>query len=231
MHDTGFKTQKEALAYCKAMLARYRNGETINEQDSQFLRNLLPRHPEAGQKIGCGVKRFFRDRTKEGTNCFWLERQDGSTTDFSYPSCVKAKGNSLAQEFAEACRQAVKPELDAAKQAHFQQHGNADGKVPCEVTGEMVAIYESHLDHKKPMTFEVIVRTFIASHKVTISPGMLSIPTDAQYVTTFVDEEIRQQFVAYHRSVCDLRIIAAKTNLSLGGRERITKPKRPVVLK
>ena len=69
-----FRTKTEALAYCKAMLARYRDGETINEEDSQFLLSLLQRHPEARQKIGPGVKRFFRDRTTKGTSCFWVER-------------------------------------------------------------------------------------------------------------------------------------------------------------
>jgi hypothetical protein len=220
------------MAACRAMLGRYRNGDTINEQDFQFLLNLLQRHPEARDKIGCGVKRFFKARViSKGTDCFWLEREDGTSTDFSFKSCVAGKGKSLDQEFAEACREAVQPELDAAKKAHFQQHGNADGKVPCEVSGELVAIYESHLDHKKPMTFEVIVKTFIAANKLTITRGMLSIPTDAQYVTIFVDEEIRRRFIDYHRSVCALRIVAAKANLSLGGSERITKPKRPVVLK
>jgi hypothetical protein len=171
------------------MLAKYRNGEDANEQDSQFLRNLLERHPEAHQKIGCGVKRFFRDSTDEGTDCFWLERDDGTTTDFSYKSCVNAKGKSLYQEFAEACRQAVQTYLDAAKREHFEKHGNAEGKVPCEVTGELVAPYESHLDHKKPMTFQVIVATYIAARKIEIRSDMLSIPQDAQFVTTFVNED------------------------------------------
>jgi hypothetical protein len=225
-----FRTKTEELAHCKAMLARYRDGDTINEQDSQYLMSLLQRHPEARDKIGCGVKRFYRDRTSKGTSCFWLERVDGKPTEFSYKSCVNGKGKTLEQEFAEACREAVQPDLDAAKKAHFAEHGNADGKVPCEETGELVAIYESHLDHKGPMTFDVIVKTFIASHKVTITHGMLSVPADAQFVTTFVDEEIRQQFRDYHHSVCKLRIVAAKANLSLGGSERLRKPKRPVVL-
>jgi hypothetical protein len=225
-----FKSKAEALALCKGMLARYRNGESINEQDSRLLQDLLQRHPEARQKVGCGVKRFFRDRTSQGTSCFWLERLDGSCTDFSYKSCVNAKGNSLKQDFAEACRQAVQPELDKAKEAHFQKHGDAEGKVPCEVTGEMVAIYESHLDHKTPMTFEVIVKSFLVANKITIRSNMLSIPKDSQFVTTFADEDLRQQFAEYHNSIADLRIVAAKVNLSLSGSERLTKPKRPVAL-
>lgn len=169
-----FGSKAAALASFKSMLARYRNGEDVNEQDSQLLRNLLERHPEAHQKIGHGVKRFFRDRTDQGTDCFWLQRENGSSTDFSYISCVNAKGKSLYQEFAEACRQAVQPDLDAAKKAHFEKHGDTEGKVRCEVSGEMVASYESHLDHKKPMTFQVIVTTFVAANKIEIRTDMLS---------------------------------------------------------
>jgi hypothetical protein len=225
-----FRTKTEELAYCKAMLARYRDGETINEEDSRFLLSLLQRHPEARQKIGPGVKRFFRDRTTKGTSCFWVERGNGIPTDFSYKSCVNGKGKTLEQEFAEACREAVQPDLDAAKKAHFEQHGNADGKVPCEVTGELVAIYESHLDHQKPMTFEVIVRTFVTANKLTIRPEMLSISGDAQFVTTFADVDLRQKFREYHNSVADLRITSAKANLSAAGRNRRRRPKTPVVL-
>lgn len=225
-----FKTKTAEMAHCKAMLARYRDGEFVNDEDSQFLRTLLERHPEAHDKIGVGVTRFFRKRTSQGTSCFWVERNDGSTSDFSYKSCVNAKGNTLEQEFAEACRQAVQSDLDAAKLAHFQKHGNAQGKVPCEVTGELVAIYESHLDHQKPMTFEVIVRTFIAANRITIRPDMLSAPRDAQFVTTFVDEKVRQEFREYHNSVARLRIVTARANLSAAGKNRLRKPKTPVVL-
>ena len=230
MKVLGFKSKTEALACCKAMLARYRDGETINEQDSQVLWDLLQRHPEAREKIGCGVKRFFRDRAIEGTSCFWVERENGTSTDFSYGSCVNAKGKTLEQEFAEACRQAVRSDLEAAKKAHFRKHGNAEGKVPCEVTDEMVAFCESHLDHQKPMTFEVIVRTFIASNKLTIRPEMLSIPGDAQFVTTFADDDLRQKFREYHNGLADLRITSAKANLSAAGRNRRRRPKTPVVL-
>jgi Zn-dependent protease with chaperone function len=227
-----FETKAKLKAECKAMLARYHNGDTINEEDSEFLRGLLERHPEAVQKIGCGVKRFFRGGTGHSTDCFWLEREDGSRTDFSYPACVNARGPSPYQEFAEACREAVQPYLKAAKKDFFETHGNAEGKVQCEISNEMVALNESHLDHKKPMTFQVIVQTFIAAHNIEIRREMLSTKADWQFVTTFVDKDLEQKLCEHHKraSKDNLRIIKARENLSLGGSERITKPKRPVVL-
>jgi hypothetical protein len=225
-----FASKQDAIATCRAMLARYRNNEDIREEDSEFLRALVQRHPESVQKIGLGIKRFFRAGTGQSTDCFWLERIDGSTTDFSYKSCVNAKGKSLYQEFAEACRQAVQADLTRAKKEHFEKFGDADGKVPCDVTGDSVSISEAHLDHKKPLTFQVIVMTFVKALKIQIRPEMLSIPTDAQFVTTFVDKELEAAFREYHHTVRILRIVKARTNLSLGGSERITHPKHPVVL-
>jgi hypothetical protein len=226
-----FDSKSSAKKFFKAMKDGYRNEDTINAEDSLLLRGLLERHPEAHQKFGCGIKRFFKRKSDKGTDCFWIEREDGTQTDFSYRDCVDAKGKSLLQEFAEACREAVQPQLDEAKREHFRKFGDADGKVRCEVTDKMVAHYESHLDHKPPMTFQMIVTTFIAANKIEINRDMLSAPADAQFVTTLIDIDLTQRFIEYHTKVAHLRIVAKKENLRLGGSNRLTKPKRPVVLK
>jgi hypothetical protein len=88
-----FESKAKVTERCREMLKRYRNGQTINEQDSEFLSGLLERHPEAREKIGVGVKRFFKDPgpTRFTTDCFWLERKDGSKIDFSFKTCVAGK--------------------------------------------------------------------------------------------------------------------------------------------
>jgi len=227
-HYREFTTKKEATLFFRAMLGRYRNGDTVQEPDATYLLNLLERHPNAGQKIGCGVMRFFKEHTDEGTDCFWLEREDGSPTGFSYIDCVNAKGKSPLQEFAEACRSSVQPELTRRKIEHFKTHGDVDGKVVCEVTGERVAHYESHLDHKKPKTFQVIVHTFIAANDIDIKPEMLRRPGDGESAFTFADKDIEDRFKNYHARIADLRIIKAQENLRLGGSEKVIPPKRPV---
>jgi hypothetical protein len=225
-----FPSKQDAMTACKTMLARYRNRQTINDDDSEFLRALIQRHPEACQKIGAGIKRFFRAGTGQGTDCFWLERVDGSTTDFSYKSCINARGKSIYQEFSEACWQAVREDLDRAKKEHFSKHADAEGKVPCDITGERIGWKEAHLDHKKPMTFQVIVLTFIQADSIDIRPELLSSPGDKQFVTTFADKNVEMRFRAYHHGLAKLRIIKKGLNLSLGGSERMTSPKRPVSL-
>ncbi len=223
-----FKFQKDALAFLKDMLNSHRANKTIEGNEHELLLAVLERHPEAVQKIGVGVARFYKAPTEEGTSCFWIERTDGSKTRFSYPTAVRAKGKSPYQEFKEACRNSVKADLVETKEAFFNEHGDEEGKVPCEVTGEKIGIYESHLDHKKPMTFQVIVNTFITAHSVDISLSSLSVAGDAQFETEFVDLKLKEKFKEYHHKIADLRIINPTSNLSLGGSERITKSKRPV---
>ena len=106
-----FKTKKAAKNFFKAMLARYKDGEDINEEDSSHLYSLIVRHPEESHKIGCGIEKFFRAKTEKWTSCFWLKRHDDSPTDFSYITCVDSKGKSIYQEFAEACREAISETL------------------------------------------------------------------------------------------------------------------------
>lgn len=223
-----FKYQKDALEFFKEILNSHRANKTIEGETHDLLLSLIERHPEAEQKIGIGIERFYKAPTEIGTNCFWIERTDGSKTDFSYYTAVKAKGKSLYQEFAEACRSSVNEDLKRTKEEFFQKHGDKDGKVECEVSGNKIGIYESHLDHKKPLTFQVLVNTFIAANNITISREMLSTSKDAQFTTEFIDQEIKNKFKEYHHKMAQLRILNPKANLSLGGSERITKSKLPV---
>lgn len=226
--DRTFSSKTGAKQHFKEMLARYADNQTIGDEDSEDLCGLIERHPEAHQKIGCGIRRFFKDRTDKGTSCFWLEREDLSVTDFSYITCVDAKAKSLYQEFADACREAVKDDLHQVKVARFADHGDNDSKVPCEISGERISWNEAHLNHKKPMTFQVIVGTFVSANKIKIEKEMLSMAKDAQFTIKFVDKDIEAKFKEYHHGVADLRIIKARNNLSLSGPERITKSRMPV---
>jgi hypothetical protein len=87
-HYKEFRTKQVAMEHFREMLGRYSNSETVSEPDCTHLRHLLQRHPDAPEKIGTGIKRFFRDQTAYPTDCFWLERKDGTTIHFSYNKCL-----------------------------------------------------------------------------------------------------------------------------------------------
>lgn len=225
-----FKFQKDAIEHFKNMLERYRNGQTIAGDDRDMLLALLERHPQADKKIGCGVKRLYKDRTDMPTSCFWIERTDGSRTDFSYRTAISAKEKSLDREFLEACRAAVQDDMQLTKKRYFEKCADRDKKVECDITGDKVAISESHLDHKKPLTFQVIVNTFICANDIEIKPEMLLMSQDAQFQTTMIDRQLKDKFRRYHHKVAQLRVIKAELNLSLGGSERIRKIRNPVLI-
>ncbi|MEJ1937667.1 DCL family protein, partial [Nostoc sp. NIES-2111] len=225
-----FKFQKNAIEYFKNMLERYHNGQTVKNDDYNMLLALLERHPEADKKMGCGVKRIYKDKTDMPTSCFWIERTDGSKTDFSYRTAISAKSKSLYQEFLEACRNAVQDDLKLTKEKFFDKFADEHGKIECAISGDKIAIYESHLDHRKPLTFQVIVNTFIAANDIEIKREMLSISQDAQCQTTIVDVNIKDKFRRYHHKIAQLRIIKIEHNLSLGGSERILRSSNTVLI-
>ncbi|MBV8456133.1 MAG: DCL family protein [Acetobacteraceae bacterium] len=79
-----FATQSLASVFFKQMLARYRPGDRVSDEDALHLAALLQRYHEYEEKIGCGVDHFSVMMTEHGTPCFRINRTDGTGTDFSY---------------------------------------------------------------------------------------------------------------------------------------------------
>lgn len=196
-----FQSKTEATAFFRGMLNRYRDGQELTSDDDAILFELLQRHPQAEEKIGAGVKLFYRDSSpNHPTSCFHIERIDGTTTDFSYPTCISATSSTLAQQFYEACRNAVSENLTRQKNALFKDAG---GKMRCSKTGAMITIDEADYRHTIPK-FREIVRDFIAENNITISSEIVTSSADMQYTTRFVDLKIKNLFVRYHTAKANL---------------------------
>ena len=86
--DLVFPTKTAVLAYFSEMLNNYVDGQDVDVSDSVHLSNLIKRHPKAADKIGPGIKRFFKDKTRYPTSSFWIERTDGTTVHFALKKCV-----------------------------------------------------------------------------------------------------------------------------------------------
>lgn len=232
-----WKTQSEALNHFKQMLNKYAEEETVEDRaDHDDLVFLLERYDEVivegPSKIGCGISEFFiRMNTGEGwqTRSFWVRRDDGSETDWSYISAVKGKCKTRAAEFYDACRVAVESDLLKAKKDFFNTYADSEGMVICELTQKPMSFADAHLDHAYT-TFNQIVLTFRASLKWSreIPDGILTLPKDAQVRTYFVDSKLAEDFKEYHHSVATLRVIHREKNLSMAGTQRKPKIKRPI---
>lgn len=91
LETRSFKNQKEATAYFKAMLNRYRPGQRVSDEDGADLAALLKRHSEHQEKVGIGIAHFEVMSAEFGTKCFRIVRVDGTGEDFSYRHCISLR--------------------------------------------------------------------------------------------------------------------------------------------
>jgi hypothetical protein len=84
-----FATKKALEERLKAMLHAAAPGVELDEPEHSFLLCVLFRHPDAVEKIGCGVRAFRVGTSKYGNRCFEAVRTDGTWTEFSYLKCAK----------------------------------------------------------------------------------------------------------------------------------------------
>ncbi|WP_108523168.1 DUF3223 domain-containing protein [Bradyrhizobium algeriense] len=234
-----WRTQTEALTHFKEMLARHFDNQIVEgRSDHDDLVALLERYDavitDSPAKIGSGIEHFFRRRNVgEGysTPGFWVRRTDGTDTDFSYISAVKGEPKSNAQEFYDACRGAVAADLLTAKKRHFEIYADNAGRVPCDLSSELISFADAHLDHAYP-TFGQLVVSFRAARgwQHGVPAGVLSSPADAQTTTSFLDASAAEAFRQFHRGAATLRIVSRARNLAMSAGQRRPKIKRPVRL-
>lgn len=218
-----FEKQSDATTFFREMLNRYRPGDRVSEEDSLHLAALLERHPEYTTKVGCGVDHFEVQMTEHGTPCFRIVRVDGNGTDFSYPRCISGRAPSRKQEVSAAFRQAVKFGLYEARDAFFATHKDHEGCVTCAVTGERLRRDQAHMDHRPPMTFEVIVTTFLAHRGLSPEDVPLTTGQDDQVSPAITDEALCVAFREYHARVARLDFVKSTINLAQASRNRLKK--------
>lgn len=216
-----FEKQCDATAFFRAILNNYKPGERINEEDTLDIAALLERHTEYKSKVGCGVDYFQVMMTEHGTPCFRIIRTDGSGTDFSYQHCITQKPPSRKQEVSQAFRRAVRFDLYKARDNFFATHSNSDGKVRCAVTREFISRDEAHMDHRPPMTFEVLVTSFLCGRGLSLNDVSLTTGEDDQVSPDVTDQDLSDAFRTYHSKLAKLDIVRNTINLSQASRNRL----------
>ncbi len=209
-----FPTKIELQEFIKGILYQYQDGQHLSDSDFEFMLEVLKHHPDFKIKNGVGIKAIFvkQNPVYKSTRCFWILRQDDSETDFSYLECLKA--TSHEKKFINACRSAIEPYTQEFKRNFFD---GLKGEIyHCPYTNEPLSFLGSHVDHKKPKTFQQIVNNFLKEYAIDVNQVKIKgSEIDNEYQDTFEDEEIKRLWVAYHNLHAELRIISAKANLSL----------------
>lgn len=208
-----FEKPGEATAFFKALSNRYRPGERVNDNDALDVAALLERHTEYVAKVGCGVSHFEVMMTEHGTQCFRVIRTDDSGTDFSYLHCITQRSPSRKQVVSQAFRQVVHFDLYKARDAFFATHGDANGNAICAATGERNTQDDAHMDHRPPMTFEVIVTTFLCGRGLSLDGVPLKTGQDDQVFPEVTDQKLSEAFRSYHMSMARLVLVRSTINL------------------
>jgi Protein of unknown function (DUF3223) len=217
-----FENQKLATAFFKEMLGRYEIGSRVGDVDSLDLASLLERHPEYSQKVGCGVGHFEVMIDKEhGTKCFRIVRTDGTGTDFSYIWSIKQAAPSRKLQVSQAFRRLVRIDLYRRRDQFFFEHKGADGRVTCAVTKERITVDEGHMDHRAPMTFEVIVTTFLEGRGLSLDEVPITSGQDEQVSAEITDKVLADAFANYHAKIARLDFVKQKINLAASAPNRL----------
>lgn len=194
------------MKHAAAMRAKYGVGQTISDSDDiAFLLDLVAAHIHSDDKSGVGVARFYSDYAPQhSTTCFWLERTDGSKTDFGVPACIKRIGHLNKQSL----REAIAPQL-----AEFKSRKLATNTVSfvSEYSGKIFPVTEAVADHVE--TFDSIVERFFRDQGVDINTEMLTKSVDATSSPVWRNPGLIGEFLAFHASF-PLRLVHARENLS-----------------
>ncbi|MGN7870027.1 DCL family protein [Paracoccus sp. 22332] len=83
-----FESKGDAKLFFKKMLHEYDVSEQVSLEHEAILRAAVLRHPEAKERIGSGVESFSVRSGGYGTQCFSINRTDGTVENFSIYKCI-----------------------------------------------------------------------------------------------------------------------------------------------
>ncbi len=214
-----FASKSEALGFYKAILNAYPAGGRLNTADHASVVDLAymdftpeevaAYEAETGDCIRSVVVDFHPEFPR--TKCFFLVDASDATQPFSYRLAING-ALSDGQVFSRACRHAVEERLRDFKKQQFRAR-----PVRCALSGRVVEWEQCHVDHKAPLTFSVIVRSFVVANG--IDTGSVGYSGGAK--EEFADRDLAARFEAFHREMAVLRIVSADQNARLASGARI----------
>jgi len=229
--DKNFDSKSKALAFYKDILNSYEVGEELSGEDFKNIYDLV--------YMNCGldkeeIKAYETDTGDyiksvmvdyhpyfKGIKCFFLMGGIDEKQLFSYLLAING-ALSDNQHFSRACRFLVHERLRGFKKQQFKNR-----PVKCALTNEVVEWEECQIDHKAPLTFSVIVKSFIVANKIDTSSVEYFYENSME---RFVDKDIAEKFDAFHKEMAVLRVLSTKQNRKLSSGARIKPTQKDGIL-
>jgi hypothetical protein len=173
------------------------------------LLDLISKHPEAEHKIGVGVDRFEirLNPIFKNQNTFYLIRVNGTSTDFSFRSCITGRKKTAWALFCDAARNAVADQILVFKSSAFMEVD----RPACGITGNPVLWNNCHVDHV--VEFSELIRKFVEQNGIDVSSAVKP-SSDMQIVAEFISDDLRRKWCEYHRTFAELRLTTPEANLA-----------------
>ena len=204
-----FPSKKKLIERCQKILHGYKVKETLPENDTRFLNSLINNyHPESELKIGCGVKRMWIDSNEYGGIGFYLERFDGSSTDWSFMKSIN--NPSKWHDFRAACRNAIMDQTIEYKMKRFEE----ERYIECCLTGEQLFVDTAHTDHEPPRTFDALLKVFLQKSKIDYNTIQIDPTYDNKVGCWLSDVNFSKRWFDFHKLNAKFRLTSRTGNLS-----------------
>lgn len=194
----------------RSILYAYPVGVAVAEQD--FISRLLAQHPDATAKIGSGISHFTVDVDRaRRTRHFRVHRTDGSSTDFSFKSCLagsKARANRERSRIKKAARGTVDDQIAAFRRRQFSA-----GPVVCPLTGEYLQLNKHTHVYHHPVGFDELLNHWLAQEGLDLLEIRVSPRTDNSTEVVMVDPRQRESWATFHQFRAGLRVVSGSEHL------------------
>lgn len=217
-----FKAKTTLQAYCKYVLNNAKLNTLLEGEWEAVLIDVLKMHAcydgkTKGQSYKIGVRTCnINPRNRQ----FFILREDGSDTDFSYYKAISESKTNMAR-IKEILRASIKDQTVAYKMEYFIKNEDSRGFVLCEETGLKLKMKDSHIDHY-PKQFDEIVQEWADKYNVVSEDVKLIPPGDNATVWGMADNKLLLSFQEYHLSQARYRIVLNKVNLQRKKSKRST---------
>ena len=175
--------------------------DAITESEQEFLFALLTRHPDYEQKKKFGIAGFRRG-VANNTRCFFIDRIDGTSDNFSFIKCIRGKEFTPQQRLERACRDVVKNDIQEWKQNQFKL-----GRNTCAISGQKISWNIADADHVAPITFQRIVSDWLNKEDIKANNDMFITGQDHQLNPAIKDKFVADSFRKYHMDNALLQLV------------------------
>jgi hypothetical protein len=135
---------------------------------------------------------------------------------------------SRKQEVCSAFRRVVHFDLYEARDDFFAANADTNGRVICAETSAPIGREDAHMDHRAPLTFEVLVTTFLGGRGLSLEEVPITTGRNEQVSAEITDSALAEAFRRYHANLERLDLVKNTANLAQSVRNRM-RPSRIVL--